>query len=122
MRKATLHGQIVCVKKSICELKSILRPFMKSFLMYPIANNEICALNESICYFEWLAIRSRRKMRVFMAEIVTLFINIHRNTHRYVLLYTEISTAARTVYVFKRRRLQYDDFIHIREFNHVRTK
>ena len=86
MRKATLHGQIVCVKKSICELKSILRPFMKSFLMYPIAINEICALNESICYFEWLAIR---KMRVFMTErlevcIVTLFIIIHRNTHRYV--------------------------------------
>ena len=57
MRKATLHGQILCFKKSICELKSILRPFMKSFLMCPIANNEICALNESICYFEWLAIR-----------------------------------------------------------------
>ena len=27
-------GQIVCVKKSICELMSIFRPFMKSFLMY----------------------------------------------------------------------------------------
>ena len=67
--------------------------------MYPIAINEICALNESICYFEWLAIRSWRKMRVFMAErlevcIVTLFIIIHRNTHHYVLLYTEISAAA----------------------------